>query len=110
MLIFSTSIISCAKAEPPSFVWRVDTRNYIEVFHDGFKSWGGNNNIYEHLSGVSCFSYQDEHDSAFISTTASHEAALDFAGAELSEAYKKKVGVLLHTYTKYEQLRIFMMV
>ncbi|MDC7862235.1 scabin-related ADP-ribosyltransferase [Pantoea ananatis] len=92
VLIFFTSIISCAKAEPPNFVWRTDTRDYNEIFQNGFKSWGGNNNIYEHLSGVSCFSYQDEHDSAFISTTASHEAAVDFADVELSEAYSKKAG------------------
>lgn len=91
VLILFTSVISCAKAESPNFVWRADTRDYNEIFHDGFKSWGGNNNVYEHLSGVSCFSYQDNHDSAFISTTASHETALSYAEVQV-KGYNERWG------------------
>lgn len=88
LLIFFTSIISCAKAESPSFVWRSDTRNYETIFLNGFTSWGRNNNTYEHLSGISCFSYQDDHDSAFISTSATYEVPYAYAQWELRKAYK----------------------
>ncbi|EPA3165625.1 putative AB5 enterotoxin ADP-ribosylating subunit YtxA [Yersinia enterocolitica] len=68
-----------SRAKPPDIVWRVDTRDYKEIFNDGFYSSGTNDDIVEHLSGRSCRSAESDYgDSAFISTTADRSFAYDY--------------------------------
>ncbi|MGP2425539.1 putative AB5 enterotoxin ADP-ribosylating subunit YtxA [Yersinia sp. 2538 StPb PI] len=58
-------------ANPPDIVWRVDTRDYQEIFRQGFHSLGDNDSVVEHLSGRSCRGdHATSADSIFISTTA----------------------------------------
>ncbi|CRY00343.1 putative enterotoxin subunit [Yersinia enterocolitica] len=79
LLVFClVSFIS--RAKPPDIVWRVDTRNYNDIFTNGFISSGSDDRIIEHLSGRSCRSNGVVHgDSAFISTTAHRNFAYDYA-------------------------------
>ncbi|EPC5614617.1 enterotoxin [Yersinia ruckeri] len=72
--------INASLANPPQTVWRVDTRDFGEVFRYGFSSLGNNDSVLEHLSGSSCRSTDSaDGDTAFISTTSSYEFALNYA-------------------------------
>jgi hypothetical protein len=58
--------------QPPKFVYRVDTRNPDDIFANGFKSWGNNDDIVAHILGTSCTRETElggTHDSAFVATT-----------------------------------------
>lgn len=97
-LFFIIFVFSYAKAESPSFVWRVDPRSYDDIFNNRFHGWGKNNKVYEHLAGISCFSYQDAPDSIFISTTASYETAVAFAEIEINKIYNRGNGKTVKVY------------
>ncbi|MDA5475081.1 putative AB5 enterotoxin ADP-ribosylating subunit YtxA [Yersinia kristensenii] len=82
ILLYFISILLTYKCEakPPDIVWRVDTRNYSEIFNNGFYSAGTNDDIIEHLSGRSCRSAESDYgDSAFISTTSNRQFAYEYA-------------------------------
>ncbi|AJI94227.1 pertussis toxin, subunit 1 family protein [Yersinia ruckeri] len=79
MCLFLIRITDCL-ATPPETVWRVDTRDFWEIFHYGFSPLGNNDSVLEHLSGSSCRSTDSvDGDTAFISTTSSYEFALNYA-------------------------------
>ncbi|CQH06744.1 putative enterotoxin subunit [Yersinia enterocolitica] len=78
-----------SRAKPPDIVWRVDTRDYKEIFNDGFYSSGTNDDIVEHLSGRSCRSAESDYgDSAFISTTSDRQFAYEYARRILMHMYE----------------------
>lgn len=56
-----------AKAEEYFYVYRYDQRPPDEVFRDGIGAWGGNDDVYEHMTGSSCST--GSMTSAFVSTT-----------------------------------------
>jgi pertussis toxin subunit 1 len=65
--LFGQSNASEAKQEnAPRVVMRVDSRGPNEIFKNGFKAWGQNDNVLDHLSGQSIHVTGD---SAFIATT-----------------------------------------
>ncbi|WP_261374797.1 putative AB5 enterotoxin ADP-ribosylating subunit YtxA [Yersinia aldovae] len=89
LLLFYATISINGWAKPPDIVWRVDTRDYNEVFNDGFYSSGTNDDIVEHLSGRSCRSAESDFgDSAFISTTSDRRFAYEYAGRVLMHMYE----------------------
>ncbi|HFR4115366.1 TPA: enterotoxin [Yersinia enterocolitica] len=68
-----------SRAKPPDIVWRVDTRDYFEIFDNGFYSLGTNDDVIEHLTGRSCRRAESDYgDSAFISTTADRLFAYEY--------------------------------
>ncbi|MBW5832162.1 putative AB5 enterotoxin ADP-ribosylating subunit YtxA [Yersinia enterocolitica] len=80
LCLMSIFIISNSKAKPPDIVWRVDTREYGEIFNNGFYSAGTNDNVIEHLSGRSCRGAESDYgDSAFVSTTSNRQFAYEYA-------------------------------
>ncbi|WP_429180360.1 scabin-related ADP-ribosyltransferase [Aeromonas salmonicida] len=68
-------------ANPPRFVYRVDSRSYDEIFNSGFHAWGRNYNIVAHVNGATC-SAQNGSTSGFISTAADFESARAIAIAD----------------------------
>lgn len=64
--LFSTSIVSAE--ENNGVLFRVDTRGPDDIFHNGFTSFGENDNVREHSRGRSCAGR--EQNSAFISVSA----------------------------------------
>lgn len=79
-LLISSVININGWAKPPDILWRVDTRDYGEIFNNGFYSSGTNDDIIEHLSGRSCRSAESDYgDSAFISTTSNRRFAYEYA-------------------------------
>lgn len=64
----------------PSIVYRMDKREPADIFEEGFKSWGTNDNLLEHIEGIS-MGVTDGSGSAFVSTTSDRQYALDFAQA-----------------------------
>ncbi|HHQ4020353.1 TPA: scabin-related ADP-ribosyltransferase [Pseudomonas aeruginosa] len=73
-VVLLSAQLAYAQPNPPSTVWRIDTRPPSEIFQNGFRSWGTNNNPVAHSTGASCIPDQNP-DSAFISTTASEDFA-----------------------------------
>lgn len=80
LLVASNSIL----ANPPSFVYRVDSRSYEEIFRDGFYAWGRNYNIVAHINGATC-STQNGSTSGFISTAADFASARAIANEHLRQ-------------------------
>ncbi|MGP2515912.1 putative AB5 enterotoxin ADP-ribosylating subunit YtxA [Yersinia sp. 2545 StPb PI] len=80
VLLFIYYIITMSGwAKPPDIVWRVDTRDYQEIFSQGFHSLGDNDSVVEHLSGRSCRGdHATSADSIFISTTADKSFAYNY--------------------------------
>ncbi|CNH49109.1 putative enterotoxin subunit [Yersinia aldovae] len=79
LLLFYALISINGWAKPPDIVWRVDTRDYNEVFNNGFYSSETNDDIIDHLSGRSCRSTESDFgDSAFISTTSDRRFAYEY--------------------------------
>lgn len=62
---------------PVTTVYRSDSREYHDVFKNGFISWGNNINFAAHITGMSGFARQ--RNSAFISTTSSLSFAEEYA-------------------------------
>lgn len=77
VLFFFTLNIYAAPITPVTTVYRADSRDYHDVFKNGFISWGNNINFAAHVTGISGFSRQ--RNSAFISTTASLAFADEYA-------------------------------
>jgi hypothetical protein len=71
-------------ANPPTFVYRVDSRSYEEIFKDGFHAWGNNYNIVAHVNGATC-STQNGSTSGFISTAADFASARAIADEHLRQ-------------------------
>ena len=67
---------------PPHFVYRADFRDYEHLFASGFKTLGRNDNLEDHIRGISC---QDGElkNSAFTATTSEEEFAIKWAGDRL---------------------------
>lgn len=80
LLVASNSIL----ANPPNFVYRVDSRSYEEIFRDGFHAWGRNYNIVAHINGATC-STQNGSTSGFISTAADFASARAIADEHLRQ-------------------------
>lgn len=71
----------------PSIVYRMDKRPPSEIFKHGFKTWGDNDNLFEHVEGIS-MGITDGSGSAFVSTTSDLQYAIEFAQAvRLEEFY-----------------------
>ncbi|MEB7886052.1 scabin-related ADP-ribosyltransferase [Serratia fonticola] len=49
----------------PIFVYRLDERNHVEIFSNGFQSWGQDEDILKHITGAST----RNHTSAYIATS-----------------------------------------
>ncbi|CNI02589.1 putative enterotoxin subunit [Yersinia thracica] len=81
LLCFINILLACkCEAKPPDIVWRVDSRDYEDIFNNGFVASGNNNDIVEHLSGRSCHRGGASSDSSsFISTTSNRFFAYQYA-------------------------------
>ena len=83
--IFATGIflqISTALANPPAWVYRIDTREPSEIFLTGFSPRGDNDNLADHFLSVSYY----DGTSSFVGTTSEFHAALMFASGILRHA------------------------
>lgn len=76
-------LVACsADAKPVTKLWRIDRRSPDQIIFSklGFKSWGTNANVRDHISGHSCVELaEDVRDSAFISLSADYEWAKKYA-------------------------------
>ena len=73
---------------PPHFVYRADFREPQRIFARGMKSFGRNENLLQHVEGLSC-SDSRSLTSAFVATTSSEPFARQF-GADLLWAANNK--------------------
>ncbi len=80
-------VLAPAHATPPTTVYRYDSRNYEDVFQNGFTSWGGNDNILEHLTGRSCANSATRN-SAFISTSRSETYTRVYLDSRMMDAFR----------------------
>ena len=78
--------------EPPQFVFRGDLRPPSEIFKNGMKSFGDNENLVDHVSGNSCNSGKLKN-TAFVATSAQESVALDFAAGLLWNSKNTEVYV-----------------
>lgn len=84
VMVFFLMFPGLAKSAPPSIVYRVDTRDYSEIFMHGFKAWGRNYNIVAHINGATC-STQQGSTSGFISTASDYASARAIADEHIRE-------------------------
>ncbi|MBJ7263887.1 MAG: hypothetical protein JHC61_09225 [Burkholderiaceae bacterium] len=80
-VVFSSGVF--AQTVPNSgILYRHDTRPPTEIFKDGFRAWGNNADIGDHVSGESCSCSRAERgarDSAYVATTANRAFADELA-------------------------------
>jgi pertussis toxin subunit 1 len=100
LFFFYTMVSIHGWSKPPDIVWRVDTRDYNEMFNNGFYSSGTNDDIIEHLSGRSCRSAEsDLGDSAFISTTSDRRFAYEYAERMLRHMHERgEINAVVNIY------------
>ncbi|MFD1792207.1 hypothetical protein ACFSE0_11270 [Ochrobactrum teleogrylli] len=83
ILTINLSSKEALSVEAPAFVYRFDSRSPNSpnnLFQNGFKSWGGNDNIIQHVTGDSVGGVTgNKENSAFIPTSDEFDSALDFA-------------------------------
>lgn len=85
---FSTCLYAVA-VTPVSTVYRTDSREYPDVFKNGFASWGNNIDFVEHVYGES--GVGGTRDTAFVATTASLTFAQEYADIlAYREAYRSR--------------------
>ncbi|UNU29387.1 scabin-related ADP-ribosyltransferase [Aeromonas hydrophila] len=85
---------------PPSFVYRVDSRSYEEIFRNGFHAWGRDYNIVDHVNGATC-STQNGSTSGFISTAADFASARAIADEHLRQGRNAFLYTIRADYTFY---------
>ena len=71
-LFFSAAVV-WTQENPPEYVLRADTRKPKDVFLNGFPPLGTNQDLLQHLSGVSCAK-----DTALVDTTSSEDFAFEW--------------------------------
>lgn len=108
--IFSVQTIYAFADDVPNkgTVFRVDTRPPDEIFRDGFRSWGDDDNVRDHSSGASCYNHRRE--SAFVAVTTDPEYAGQYA-RRLAEQMEGTAYVYIITsrdnmYNFFETLRV----
>ena len=80
----------------PSIVYRADTRSPDDIFQNGMRSLGNNDDLSSHLRGETC-KYGTERPSAFISTTADRNEAQKHINKFLKAKGNEKVDKM-HIY------------
>ncbi|MEE8658662.1 hypothetical protein CGLAMM_02030 [Acetobacteraceae bacterium EV16G] len=108
--IFSVQNIYAVANDVPNkgTVFRVDTRPPDEIFRDGFRSWGDDDNVRDHSTGASCYNHRRE--SAFVAVTTDPEYAGQYA-RRLAEQMEGTAYVYIITsrdnmYNFFETLRL----
>ena len=81
--------------EPPSFVYRSDLRPPSEVFQNGIKNLGENQDLLDHVSGISCTTGSKK-DTAFVAKSLSEEAARGFGLGNLWTSRKGRRHIYLY--------------
>ena len=74
---------------PANFVYRTDFRDPQIIIANGFKCFGNNKKLLEHVDGVSC-SKGTTQNSAFVATSSSEEFARRFGANLLWAAANKR--------------------
>lgn len=88
-----------AASEIVNIVYRMDKRPPAEIFKTGFEQWGNNDNLLEHVEGIS-MGITDGSGSAFVSTTSDLNYAIEFARAvRLQEFYIYEIRATSNFYS-----------
>ena len=81
LFFLAAPTLQAVEETPPQFVYRADFRDPQIIFDKGFKSFGNNEKLLEHVEGVSCSGAQSQN-SAFVATSSSEGFSKRF-GADL---------------------------
>ena len=73
-LLLSAAVVQAV--DPPSIVYRSDYRSPDDIFENGFQALGDNDNLYDHVSGASC--YKHARNTAFVATTSDKTFAINW--------------------------------
>lgn len=76
VMLFFTSLPVLAVPAPIKYVYRFDIRPPAVIFEQGFRSWGTNNSLLQHVLGVS-LRREGQDGSAFVATTSDINIAIN---------------------------------
>ncbi|XAG70581.1 hypothetical protein MRM75_06285 [bacterium 19CA06SA08-2] len=76
IMLFFTSFSVLAVPASPKYVYRFDTRPPVTIFEQGFRSWGTNNSLLQHVHGAS-LRRESLDGSAFVATTSDINIAIN---------------------------------
>jgi pertussis toxin subunit 1 len=95
-------LVASAVQAAPDQVFRVDDRNPSVIFQAGFRTWGSNSNLLEHIEGSTCNvpgTARAAEGSNYISTSQTAEAARNVARVRLRQMVDAHLAPVVWMYT-----------